>query len=111
MTTIPREKPDVPPVKAPAKKAYRVIGTAPRSATTARTRSPAAPSTAPTCNYRGCYLEQRFAVPTAHARILSIDTAPALAVPGVRAVVTRDDFPDPHHRTEELGEARSTSPT
>jgi CO/xanthine dehydrogenase Mo-binding subunit len=32
--------------------------------------------------------------PHAHARILSIDTSKAEAVPGVKAVVTRDDFPD-----------------
>ncbi len=32
--------------------------------------------------------------PHAHARILSIDPSAALALPGVKAVVTRDDFPD-----------------
>ena len=32
--------------------------------------------------------------PYAHARILSIDISQAEKVPGVRAVVTRDDFPD-----------------
>ena len=32
--------------------------------------------------------------PHAHARIKSIDTSAALALPGVKAVVTRDDFPD-----------------
>ncbi|HVR29937.1 MAG TPA: xanthine dehydrogenase family protein molybdopterin-binding subunit, partial [Thermoanaerobaculia bacterium] len=32
--------------------------------------------------------------PHAHARIVSIDTSAALAMPGVKAVVTRDDFPD-----------------
>jgi CO/xanthine dehydrogenase Mo-binding subunit len=32
--------------------------------------------------------------PHAHARILSIDTSKAEALPGVKAVVTRDDFPD-----------------
>jgi CO/xanthine dehydrogenase Mo-binding subunit len=42
--------------------------------------------------------------PHAHARILSIDTAPALALPGVRAVVTCGDLIDPAHRTADLGE-------
>src|SRR5438876_4571821 len=32
--------------------------------------------------------------PHAHARILSIDTSRAERLPGVKAVVTRDDFPD-----------------
>ncbi len=32
--------------------------------------------------------------PHAHARIKSIDTSKAEALPGVKAVVTRDDFPD-----------------
>ncbi|HUY03536.1 MAG TPA: hypothetical protein VMV33_09640, partial [Rhodocyclaceae bacterium] len=32
--------------------------------------------------------------PYAHARILTIDTSLAEALPGVKAVVTREDFPD-----------------
>ncbi len=32
--------------------------------------------------------------PHPHARLLSIDASPALALPGVKAVATRDDFPD-----------------
>ncbi len=32
--------------------------------------------------------------PHAHARIVSIDTSKALKLPGVRAVVTADDFPN-----------------
>src|SRR5512144_2070987 len=32
--------------------------------------------------------------PHAHARIVSIDTSKAERLPGVKAVVTRDDFPD-----------------
>jgi len=32
--------------------------------------------------------------PHAHARILSIDVSRAAALPGVKAIVTRDDFPD-----------------
>ncbi|MGE0756500.1 MAG: xanthine dehydrogenase family protein molybdopterin-binding subunit [Pirellulaceae bacterium] len=42
--------------------------------------------------------------PYAHARILRIDVAPALAMDGVEAVVTADDFPDPGNRIAELGE-------
>src|SRR5258707_5400156 len=32
--------------------------------------------------------------PHPHARIISIDTSKAEALPGVKAVITRDDFPD-----------------
>ena len=32
--------------------------------------------------------------PHAHARIVSMDTSKAAALPGVKAIVTRDDFPD-----------------
>jgi CO/xanthine dehydrogenase Mo-binding subunit len=42
--------------------------------------------------------------PLAHARIVLIDVSQALALPGVRAVVTCDDFPDPKHHIEDLGE-------
>jgi xanthine dehydrogenase molybdenum-binding subunit len=42
--------------------------------------------------------------PHAHARIVSIDASQALALPGVRAVITRDDFSDPKHAIEDLGE-------
>ncbi len=42
--------------------------------------------------------------PHAHARILGIDASKALALPGVVAVVTSADFPDPGDRVAELGE-------
>ncbi len=42
--------------------------------------------------------------PHAHARIKSIDTSAAEAVPGVYAVVTRADFPDLTDRIANLGE-------
>ena len=42
--------------------------------------------------------------PHAHARILSIDASKALAMPGVRAVMTADDLPIVHKR--DLGFAR-----
>src|SRR3972149_2864821 len=32
--------------------------------------------------------------PHAHAKVISIDTSKAERLPGVKAVVTRDDFPD-----------------
>ena len=43
--------------------------------------------------------------PHAHARILSIDTRAAEALPGVRAVVTGDDFPAVKHELLNLGTA------
>jgi CO/xanthine dehydrogenase Mo-binding subunit len=42
--------------------------------------------------------------PHAHARIKSIDVAPALALAGVRAVVTHKDLREPGSRVVELGE-------
>lgn len=42
--------------------------------------------------------------PHAHARIRTIDPSRALALPGVVAVVTSVDFPDPKDRIAELGE-------
>src|SRR5947209_10999542 len=42
--------------------------------------------------------------PYAHALIRSIDVQPALAVPGVEAVVTSADLPEPGNRIAELGE-------
>ena len=47
--------------------------------------------------------------PHAHARILSIDTSAAEAVPGVFAVVTGHDLPDPGDRIEALGEGGATN--
>lgn len=43
--------------------------------------------------------------PYAHARILSIDTSKAEALPGVHAVVTGQDLPDIEHKISALGEA------
>jgi CO/xanthine dehydrogenase Mo-binding subunit len=42
--------------------------------------------------------------PHAHARIRGIDARKALALPGVEAVVTSADFPDPRNKIAELGE-------
>ncbi|MFO0870789.1 MAG: xanthine dehydrogenase family protein molybdopterin-binding subunit [Pirellulales bacterium] len=43
--------------------------------------------------------------PHAHARIKSIDVSAALALPGVYAVVTHDDFPDLRDKVAVMGEA------
>ena len=45
--------------------------------------------------------------PHAHARIRSIDASKALALPGVKAVVTGRDLPDPGDKVANLGEASS----
>src|SRR5437870_1134864 len=42
--------------------------------------------------------------PHAHARIRKIDAHKALALPGVEAVVTWEDMPEPGDRVAELGE-------
>jgi len=43
--------------------------------------------------------------PHAHARIISIDISKATALPGVRAVVTANDFPDVASKIADLGES------
>lgn len=45
--------------------------------------------------------------PHAHARIVSIDTSTAEALPGVKAVVTAADLPEVGDKVEELGESTS----
>src|SRR6266404_9291144 len=42
--------------------------------------------------------------PHAHARVRSIDASKALALPGVEAVLTAKDVPDPGDRLADLGE-------
>src|SRR5260370_29089996 len=42
--------------------------------------------------------------PHAHARIKSLDVSKALALPGVRAVITHKDLREPGSRIVELGE-------
>ena len=44
--------------------------------------------------------------PHAHARIKSIDTSKARALPGVRAIITHKDLREPGSRVVELGELR-----
>ncbi|MCH2125367.1 MAG: xanthine dehydrogenase family protein molybdopterin-binding subunit [Pirellulaceae bacterium] len=46
--------------------------------------------------------------PHAHARIKSIDTSAAEKVPGVFAVITANDFPDPQDKIADLGEGPVT---
>jgi len=48
--------------------------------------------------------------PHAHARIKSIDTSRAEALPGVHAVVTSADLPQPSGKTVDLGEGAMTNP-
>lgn len=48
--------------------------------------------------------------PHAHARIKGIDTSRAMALPGVKAVVTSADFPQPQGRVVDLGEGAMTNP-
>ena len=48
--------------------------------------------------------------PHAHARIKSIDASRALALPGVRAVVTAADFAQPGGRLADIGEGAMSNP-
>jgi xanthine dehydrogenase molybdenum-binding subunit len=47
--------------------------------------------------------------PYAHARIKRIDPSKALALPGVKAVITRKDFPQPGEGVASLGEGGTTT--
>src|SRR5665213_1033196 len=47
--------------------------------------------------------------PLAHARIISIDTREALALPGVHAVVTGADFPILENKTIDFGETQGNN--
>ena len=70
-------------------------GSAPaRCVPTGSTRSRGARTSARTSRCRGCSSGESSAAPIAHARIAGIDASAALAVPGVKAVVTAEDFPD-----------------
>ena len=48
--------------------------------------------------------------PHAHARIKSIDASRALATPGVKAVVTSEDFPQPTGKLIDIGEGAMANP-
>ena len=48
--------------------------------------------------------------PHAHARIKSIDASAALAIPGVKAVATAADLPQPSGETADLGEGAMANP-
>ena len=48
--------------------------------------------------------------PHAHARIKSIDASRALATPGVKAVVTSADFPQPTGKLLDIGEGAMANP-
>ena len=48
--------------------------------------------------------------PHAHARIKSIDASAAMAIPGVKAVATAADLPQPSGETADLGEGAMSNP-
>src|SRR5438034_3101452 len=48
--------------------------------------------------------------PFPHARILSIDTTAALAMPGVRAILTADDVPGPRDQVSDAGVVIKANP-
>src|SRR4051812_17822637 len=48
--------------------------------------------------------------PYAHARIVSIDTSAALAMPGVKAILTADDVPGPKDQVNDAGQTIKANP-
>lgn len=92
-----------PPSSAPAANGFKVIGTRPVRHDGADKVTGKAIYTAdvqlPNMVY-GAYVRS----PHAHARIVSIDTSDAERMPGVVAVATAADLPDPREKVEDLGE-------
>ena len=88
---------------ATASKQYKVIGTRPVrhdgvDKVTGRARYGA------DTRIQGMLYAAMLRSPHAHAKIKSIDISKAKALPGVRAVVTSADLPDPGNRIAQLGE-------
>src|SRR4026207_2141532 len=48
--------------------------------------------------------------PMPHARVKSIDTSAALAMPGVKAILTADDLPAPADIVTDLGQTIKANP-
>src|SRR5512147_2831667 len=48
--------------------------------------------------------------PLPHARVRSIDTSAALAMPGVKAILTADDVPGPKDQVNDAGQTIKANP-
>ncbi|MSQ42006.1 MAG: xanthine dehydrogenase family protein molybdopterin-binding subunit [Dehalococcoidia bacterium] len=93
-----------PEKQTPANKQYRVIGTRPlRPDGTDKVTGRAAYGA--DVKLEGLLYGQVLRSPHAHARIKSINTKKAEALPGVKAVVTAQDFPPPPPGSINLGES------
>jgi len=75
-------------------KALKIVGTEPLQRPDAIDKVTGKARYAADYNLPGQLVGKVLRSPHAHARILSIDTSAAEALPGVKAVVTREDFPD-----------------
>jgi len=58
----------------------------------------------------GMLFARQLLSPFPHARVISIDTSAALAMPGVKAIVTVDDLPAPTGGVTDLGQAVAVDP-
>ena len=107
-TTQPSAAATAAPAAAPAQ-GYRVIGSRPvrhdgADKVTGRARYGA------DLSLPGMLHGKILRSPHAHARIKSIDVSRALAMPGVHAVATAADFPQPAGRVLDLGEGAMINP-
>ena len=82
---------------------YKVVGTRPQRHD-ARDKVTGHANYGADVNLPGLLQGQILRSPHAHARINSIDTSKALALPGVKAVITADDFPQFGGQMADLGE-------
>ena len=94
MSARPRARGAARQARAPA--AAAPASACARRSSTASTRSPAARATPPTCRSAPALVGRILRSPIAHGLIRGIDTAAARAMPGVRAVITGEDFAAPY---------------
>ena len=73
-------------------------------------RSPGRRSTPKTSGRRGCCSRSSSCSPMPHARVARIDTSAALAMPGVKAILTADDLPAPADIVTDLGQTIRANP-
>ncbi|MCZ6605421.1 MAG: hypothetical protein O7A03_09800, partial [Alphaproteobacteria bacterium] len=75
-------------------KELKVVGTKPEFRPDAVDKVTGRARYAADVNLPGQLIGKVLRSPHAHANILSIDTSAAEALPGVKSVITRDDFPE-----------------
>ncbi len=58
----------------------------------------------------GMLFAKLYLSPYSHARVKSMDTSAALAMPGVKAILTADDVPGPKDQVNDAGQVIKANP-